>query len=205
VDLGRKYSTFLSQLKAHGPWFVFTVYCLRETCTFTRFVFFSQRPRWNRRGVDRCALLLASIVRGTRAGDPGPGAMLRGPGANVRRPWKLKNGKKPLPRLKKTNVHGARALDRGQMPGAAGAFPAANRRGQFDYTLGGGPNLAKLHAGRGSRANCCGFWACSGANKPRATGRGTFQAAPGRPDSYEAPWRVVYWPAIRAQRAILRG
>tara|TARA_Y100001972_G_scaffold61002_1_gene74687 strand:+ start:468 stop:815 length:348 start_codon:yes stop_codon:yes gene_type:complete len=106
--------------------------------------------------------------------------MLRGSRANVRGPWKLKSGQKSLPRLKKTNVHGARALDRGQMPAAAGAFPAANRRGQFDCTRFAGLIPAKMHAARGSRANCCGFWACSGANKPRATGRGTFQATPGR-------------------------
>ena len=74
MDLGRKYSTFLSQLKALGASLVFIVNCLRETCTFTRFVFFTQRPRWNRRGVDPCALLLASIVRGTLRGGPGPGA-----------------------------------------------------------------------------------------------------------------------------------
>ena len=70
ADLGRKYSTFLSQLKTYETSLVFIVNCLRETCTFTRFVFFSQRPRWNRRGVDRCALLLASIVWGPQAGDP---------------------------------------------------------------------------------------------------------------------------------------
>jgi len=49
--------------------------------------------------------------------------MLRGPGANVRRPWKLKSGQKSLPRFKKTNVHGARALDRGPIAAAFG--PAA--------------------------------------------------------------------------------
>ena len=88
--------------------------------------------------------------------------MLRGARANVRGPWKLKSGKKSLPRFKKTNVHGARAVDHGKMTTAAGAFSAANRRGQFDYTRIAGPDPAELHAARGSRANCCDFWDCSG-------------------------------------------
>tara|TARA_Y100000114_G_scaffold141900_1_gene148026 strand:+ start:360 stop:707 length:348 start_codon:yes stop_codon:yes gene_type:complete len=106
--------------------------------------------------------------------------MLRGARANVRGPWKLKSGKKSLPRFKKTNVHGARAVDHGKMTTAAGAFSAANRRGQFDYTRIAGPDPAELHAARGSRANCCDFWDCSGWHGSRTAGPRTNQAARGR-------------------------
>ena len=112
MDLGRKYSTFLSQLKGHGSWFVFTVNCLRKTCACTRAVCAVRGARGTGQLKRAKGRRLASIVRGTRAGNQGPGTTGRGPGANVRGQW---------------------------------------------------------ITGRGARAN-----------KPRATGRGTFHAARGR-------------------------
>jgi len=57
VDLGRKYSTFLSQLKALGTSLVFIVNCLRETCTCTRL----PRARRARRIARRGARIAAAV------------------------------------------------------------------------------------------------------------------------------------------------